>query len=194
MRRWLRPLAAAAALALAACGGNPDFYLLPPPAPAARVGAPVATVSVADIGLPSYAEAAEIAILTDTGAVRLERDAAWADTPRRALTRHLAAALEARLGASVIPEPWPGFDPPALRIEVAVDRIIGAPETGLEFSGQYVILTPASGRIFAARRFAIVLPPAEPGNAGLLALHARAMDRLADDISARIAGRAAPGS
>jgi len=189
MRRALKVLAAATALLVAGCGGGPDYYLLPPPGPAARVGTPVATISVADIGLPSYAEAAELATLTPTGAVELVRDASWADTPRRALTRHLAAALETRLGASVIPEPWPGFNPPALRVEVAVDRMIGAPETGLGFSGQYVILTPANGRIFTARRFDIAVPPQGPGNAGLLALHAEAMDTLADDIAARIAGR-----
>jgi uncharacterized lipoprotein YmbA len=181
------PLVLGATLVLAACGGSPEYYLLAPPEPAARATSPAGSIAVADISLPAYAEAIEIASIGPTGAVTLDRDALWADTPRRALTRHLVAALQTRLDAVVGTEPWPGFDQPGLRVEVAVDRMIGAPEGALQFTGQYVIVAPASGRILASERFAITLPPPGPGYQGLIDAHGRAIEALADTIAARVA-------
>jgi uncharacterized lipoprotein YmbA len=178
--------AAFAALALAGCS-NPDFYLMPPPAsPSTRLNAPVSTISVAEMNLPSYADAIEMARLTGAGVLQLDNSANWADTPRRALSRHLAAALEARLTARVTTEPWPGFDSPGLRIEVTVDRLVGSPETAVEFTGQYVIIVPESGRIYLSDRFAIVANVQTPGYAGLADAHGRAVDQLADRIATRI--------
>lgn len=176
-----------AALALAGCS-SADFYLMPPPqAPAARLNAPVSTISIAEMNLPSYADAIEMARLTGNGVLQLDDSANWADTPRRALSRHLAAALEARLTARVTTEPWPGFDSPGLRIEVTVDRLVGGPETAVEFTGQYIIIVPESGRIYLSDRFAIVSNIVTPGYAGLADAHGRAMDQLADRIATRIA-------
>lgn len=174
-----------AALALAACG-QPDYYLTPPPAAAARAGS-AGSVAVADINLPTYAEAVEIAVLTETGQVTLVQDALWADTPRRALTRHLVAALQTRLNAQIATEPWPAFESPSLRIEVFVDRMIGAPDVPLEFSGQYVIVSPTSGQVVASDRFALTLPAQGPGYQGLIDTHARAIEALAGEIAARVA-------
>lgn len=183
------PCLIAAALVLTACA-NPDYYLLPPPsAAAARQASPVSTISVADIDLPSYANALEIASLTGPDTVTLNKVSLWADTPQRALTRHLAEALEARLRARVGTEPWPGFDSPGLRVEVAVDRLIGAQDGGLAFAGQYALIAPESGRVTAMDRFAITVPPQGEGYPGLLAAHARAVERLADRIAATIIGR-----
>lgn len=184
------PLAAAVTLALAACAANPDYYLLPPPQPAARMSSPVASVAVAEINLPAYADALEIAVLATPGSASLDRSALWADTPRRALTRHLVAALEARLAARVAAEPWPGFDQAGLRVEVIADRMIGAPGGAVEFAGQYIIVAPESGRIVAIDRFRVVAATGGEGNAALLAAHGRAVEELADRIAARITGRA----
>ena len=60
------PPLAALALALAACSGQPDYYLLPQVAPTARQASPVGGVVVADLGLPAYVSALEIASLTDS--------------------------------------------------------------------------------------------------------------------------------
>ena len=60
------------------------------------------------------------------------------------MTRHLAAALDDRLAARVGTEPWPGFDSPGLRVEVTVDRMIGALDGSLDFAGQYFLVAPAS--------------------------------------------------
>jgi uncharacterized lipoprotein YmbA len=179
---------AAAGLMLAACGA-PDYFLLPPTPAATRAASPVATIAVADINLPAYAAALEIPSLTGPETVHLDKKSLWADNPQRALTRHLAAALEARLRADVGTEPWPGFDAPGLRVEVGVDRMIGAPGGGLDFAGQYAIVAPSSGRIVAFDRFAITVPSQGEGYPGLLADHARAIETLADRIAASIAGR-----
>ncbi len=58
-------LLAVAALALAACAGQPDFFLLPSPQPVAQRASPVGSIAVAEISLPAYADAMEIAVLVD---------------------------------------------------------------------------------------------------------------------------------
>ena len=183
------PCLLAASLALAACGGNPDYYLLPPPTSGTPQSSPVRSISVADIGLPAYASALEIASLTAPGTVNLNKRSLWADTPQRALTRQLAAALEARLRARVGTEPWPGFDNPGLSVAVTVDRMIGSESGGLDFAGQYAIVEPSSGRLVALDRFALAVPPQGEGYPGLLADHGRAIELLADRIAATISGR-----
>ena len=104
------------------------------------------------------------------------------------MTRHLAAALDDRLAARVATEPWPGFDSPGLRVEITVDRMIGSLDGSLDFAGQYFLVAPASGRIVALERFAFALPPQGEGYPALMTAHARALDRLADHIAARITG------
>jgi uncharacterized lipoprotein YmbA len=105
------------------------------------------------------------------------------------MTRHLARALDDRLSARVGTEPWPGFDAPGLRVEVTVDRMIGALDGSLSFAGQYFLVAPASGRIFALERFEIAVPPQGEGYPALMAAHARAIESLADRIAASIGGR-----
>src|SRR5690606_7963087 len=188
--KMLRPLALAATLMLAACAGQPDYFLLPAPEPAVRQASPVGTLAVAEVSLPAYADAMEIAFLVSPGTATSERQAIWGDTPRRALTRHLVAALEARLNARVLADPWPGYDQPGLRIEVFADRMIGAPGGGLDFAGQFVVVSPDSGHVTATERFRITVPAAGEGNAALMTAHARAVEELADQIVARITGRA----
>lgn len=190
MRPTLRlpALALPALLLLAACG-SPSYYLVPPAATGGpRAGGGAGGIAVADMNLPTYAETVEIASLDPAGAVTLDKGALWADTPRRALTRHLIAALQARLSAQIASEPWPAYDAPGLRVEVFVDRMIGAPEGPFQFSGQYVLVSPASGRIVSTDRFAITTQ-AGPGPQGLVAAHARAVEALADQIAARVTGR-----
>lgn len=181
-------LAVAAFLALGACS-NETAYLLPPAPAAQRLPSPVRGIALADVSLPAYASDVEIAALVGPETVKLHQSALWADDPTRAVTRHLAAALEGRLATHVVTDPWPGYESPGLRIEVAVDRLIGAPSGGVEFSGQYVMLDPESGRITATDRFAITVPPQGEGFPGMMAGEARAIEALADRIVARITGR-----
>lgn len=184
-------LAASLALALAALGacGNETAYLLPPAPAAQRLPSPVRGIGLADVSLPAYASDVEIASLVGPETIKLHKSALWADDPTRAVTRHLAAALEARLATHVVTDPWPGYESPGLRIEVAVDRMVGAPSGGVELSGQYVMLDPESGRITASDRFAITVPPQGEGFPGLMAGEARAIEALADQLTARITGR-----
>jgi uncharacterized lipoprotein YmbA len=150
---------------------------------------PAGSIVVADLAVPTYVDALEIASLTGPETIDLSKKSLWADTPRRALTRHLAAALDARLAARVGTEPWPAFDSPGLRVEVVVDRMIGSPGGTLDFTGQYAIVT-ADGTLRAFDRFAVAVPVADEGYPALMDAHARAMDRLADRIAASVAGRA----
>lgn len=181
-------LAVAALLALAGCA-NETAYLLPPTPAAQKVPSPVRGIGLADVSLPTYVSDVEIATLVGPETVKLNQSALWADDPTRAVTRHLAAALEARIATHVVTDPWPGYEAPGLRIEVAVDRLVGAPSGGVELAGQYVMLDPESGRITAADRFAISVPPQGEGFPGLMAGEARAIEGLADRIVARITGR-----
>lgn len=185
--------ASAAALVLAGCGADPDYYLLPPPAEGTRLASNLSTVAVAEIGLPTYAEAVEIAVLAEDGSVRLNPDALWADTPRRALTRHLVASLQQALAAEIASEPWPGFEQPAVRVEVIVDRLVGALGGSVTFSGQFLLIPPESGEIAVSSRFNIVTPVRGEGYSALLAAHARSVETLAGEIARRIAGLA-PGT
>ncbi len=84
-------------------------------------------------------------------------------------------------------EPWPAYESPDLRVEVFVDRMIGAPEGPFQFSGQYVIVSNLSGRVISSDRFAISLPAQGSGYQGLIDAHARAVEALADQIAARLA-------
>lgn len=190
----LRRLTLVALLALAGCGSG-TAYLLPPAAgQATRLPSPVRGIALADVSLPAYASDVEIAALVGPETVKLEKSALWADDPTRAVTRHLAAALEARLATFVVTEPWPGYDSPGLRVQVFVDRLVGSPSGGVEFSGQYVLLVPESGRITATDRFAIIIPPQGESFPGLMAGEARAIEALADRLAARISGRRAASS
>jgi uncharacterized protein len=184
----LRPgLAAALLLVLAACG-QPSYYLLPATQPAPSRPAPVGSVLVSDIDLPAYAAALEVATLTDTATLELPKRSLWADTPQRAMTRHLAAALDDRLTARVGTDPWPGFDAPGISVAVTVDSMIGALDGSLDFAGQYALVAPGSGRVLALERFHLTVPPQGQGYPGLLAAHARALDLLADRIAASMTG------
>ena len=68
----MRPIAPLALLALllAACSG-PAYYLLPPPSAAAKQSSPVGSIVVADIAVPTYVDALEIASLTGPETVDL---------------------------------------------------------------------------------------------------------------------------
>ena len=178
-----------AALGLAGCGATPDYFLLPAPRPAQQVSSPVGSIVVADMSLPAYASALEIASLTAPGVVGLDKAQLWADTPQRALTRQLSTALGERLRARVGTEPWPGFDSPGLRVEVTVDRFIGAEGGALDFAGQYFLISPSSGQITGGDRFAFSVPSQGEGYPGLLAAHAVAIDLLAARIAGSVTGR-----
>lgn len=191
MRRAPSRLCAPLLLALLAGCGAPDYYLLPPETAAPATRAARVSLAVGNIDLPAYASALEIAQLGAGGAVTLEDNSLWADSPQRALTRRLVSALQTRLGGLVAADPWPAFDPPALQLRVIVDEMIGAPGAPLDFAGQYFLVN-SSRNVSASGRFRFAVPPEGAGYPGLLAAHARAIDLLADQIAGRISGR--PGA
>jgi uncharacterized lipoprotein YmbA len=174
-----------AALALSACG-RPDYFLTPPPMTPDRPPVRVSSLAVADLGLPTYAESVEIAVQSPTGEVTLDEDALGPTPPAALSPATSSPPSRPAFPARSPPSPGPPSTPPALRLEVAVDRMIGTPGGPFTFSGQYVIVSPESGRITASDRFAITLP-AGAGSQGLVNAHARAVERLADQIAGRLA-------
>ncbi len=185
--RSLKPCLLLLASLTAGCGADPVYYLLPPPRDAAQVQAEAASILVAEIGLPRYAEAEEIAVLRESGEVEVNKDALWADSPRRALTRHIIAALQARLDAEIGGEPWPELDRPDLRLEVVVDRMIGGTDGMLRLTGAYTVTALDSGGIVGSDRFAVTVPIPGDTYPALLAAHGRAFDELADLLAPRLA-------
>lgn len=185
--RPFKPCLLVLAALLAGCGADPVYYLLPPPEAAQPMAAQADSIAVAEFSLPAYAEANEIALLRETGEVEVDMDALWADTPRRALTRHLIGALQARLDAQVAGEPWPGLEQPDLRLEMIADRIIGGPDGRLQFTGVYSVVALETGQIVSSDRFAVTVPVQGETYPALLAAHARAVDALADLLVPRLA-------
>ncbi|MEM8571921.1 MAG: PqiC family protein [Pseudomonadota bacterium] len=181
---------------LVGCGAAPDYYLLPAQSPTAmRSLAPSQSVVVTDFNLPSYAQAVEIPSLQHNGVLALDRDANWADEPRRAVTRHFSEALALRLGSLVATDPWPAYSQePVYRVEVAVDQFIGTLGGTVSLRGQYFILRAREGTISASDRFQIDVPTSDVSYVAFVAAHSRALEILADRIASRISGRALPTS
>jgi len=176
--------------ALGACAATPDptYYLLP--SPEVSAGAPYSggTIAVRELALPLYARAQQVASLAEDGSVVLSDDHRWADEPARASTRTFVSALKQSTGAPIVAEPWPASVSPAIRIDVAVDRLIGDIGGGeVEFTGQYRIVRSGDGD-GDQDSFSYRIPASGPGYKALAAAHSKAITRLAQDIAKRIAG------
>ena len=185
-----RTLASPRALALAACGGRPGLL----PAAAGRAAARArrrrsARVAVADISLPAYADALEIAVADRPGHRRARQG--------RALGRHAAPRADppSRRGARGPPRrPRRHRALARLRRPRPAGRGDGRPH-GRRPRRRPRLRRPVRDRLAVQRplvasdRFAITIPPQGEGYPGLIAAHARAIEALADRIAASIAGR-----
>ena len=76
----MRHLPALALLALLAACGAPSYYL-PPALGGGEAGLPVGSIVVADVSVPTYVEALEIAALTGPRPSTSPKRSLWADTP-----------------------------------------------------------------------------------------------------------------
>lgn len=183
----IRMFHALAALALlAACATATEertrYYLLPKPAPAERVVFAGDTVALRELDLPLYARTAEIAYIGPAGAVALAEEDRWADEPARAMTRALAGALREALDTPVVVEPWGRAVKPVLRIDISVDRFIGAPGGAVDFSGDFQIVRLDDRETVSAQGFDIAVPTGGPGFDALTRAHSAALARLSDEI------------
>lgn len=150
-------------MALAACSGSPDRYVVPPtPDEGSRIAIAYGTVAVREISLPSYAASEEIHVRMPDGALRSSADVLWADDPTRAMTGEVAGMLSRITGAQVAAEPWPFFDRARATVEIRVTDMFAEDGGPFRLSGQYFVVPESGGRGRAAR-FEIVTPIAPDG-------------------------------
>jgi len=179
-------IACIAALGGCAATADPTYYLLPSPEVKTSAEYTGGTIAVRELALPLYARAQQIASLAEDGSVLLSDDHRWADEPSRASTRAFVAALKQSTDAPIVAEPWPASVSPAVRIDVAVDRIIGDLTGGsLEFTGQYRIVRTGDGDD-TQDSFSYRVPIEGAGYKPLAAAHSAAIATLAEDIASQI--------
>ncbi len=185
-----------AALALAGCGGNeaatlgPAFHLLPAAPPPQPLTPPLTLeVALREVRLPRYAVDERLSVLQPDGVARREEYQRWAEDPTRAVSQNLAEALRRATGGPVALEPWPSGFQPDRRVEVEFVRLIGAPDGPFEATGTWRVLEGARGREIQSRPFQINLT-AGPGFPGLMAAHAAALGKLAEELAQVLAATA----
>lgn len=184
MRRALLLLALALPLAACATGAADEtrYHLLPKPTPAQRVVFGGETVALRELDLPLYVRGAEVAFVDATGAVSLSEGNRWADEPPRAMTRALAGSLRDSLDTPVVVEPWGRAVEPTLRIDIVVDRFVGAAGGALTLSGDFQIIRLDDRRTVSAQGFDIDVPVGGATFDALVAAHSAALARLSDEI------------
>ena len=184
MKRFFAACPAALLIAGCAATRDPVFYLTPAPQAAAGSALAGRTVALRGLNLPLYARAVQIAALAPDGSVTLDDNHRWADDPARGLTRALAAALRAGTGAAVVVEPWPDAAAPNIRLDVNVDRFIGALGGASQLRGDFRLVAVKTGATLTSEAFDIVAPSAGAGYQALVDAHAAALARLAEQIPA----------
>ncbi len=139
----MKPLHLAIVILLAALSGcsNPDIsrYAVNTPE-AAAIGKSKTTIEVLEVSLPLYARDQEIPYADQTGAIRTDRSALWADTPARAISLGLAESISQLTGAVVAVEPWPLDTSADVKLDVRVRTLLASTDGSLQFSGQYFVV------------------------------------------------------
>ncbi|SHI93378.1 hypothetical protein SAMN04488012_103355 [Palleronia salina] len=176
-------IALALVLTLAACGGTPLRYELPPVPETDRIAVSSGSVEVRDVSLPTYASQEVIFVEDETGALVSDDNLLWADDPERAFTEGLALGLARLTRARVAAEPWPFYEPPAARVEVRFSRALAGADGQFRIAGQYFVASPDGTRRDTARRFDLSAPYAAANATAIAAAKARVIDDLARMIA-----------
>lgn len=166
----LRPLLfLAAALGLAACGGEPVRISVPEVAPQVRAVPTYRRVEVREVQLPTYASFEEIAVAQEDGTLKADDEILWADDPVRDVTLALASDLAQITGANVAPEPWPFRNFPDATLDVRIKEMIAGADGQFRMSGQYFVAPEDPDAPEFARGFEFAVPYAPAGNYGAIA-------------------------
>ena len=174
-------------LVLAACGGpGPLLIAVPPLSSAERIDVAFASLEVAEVSLPAYAEGDEIFVQGQGGALTQTGGALWADDPSRALTLELSRLLNELTDARVAPDPWPFQEDPEARLDIRVAQFAPDLTRGVfVLRGQYFVASQEEGGPDRAREFEVAgRLPAEVGPAAIAAARSEATVQLARLIAA----------
>ena len=191
----LRPFAAAAAvLALAACGGAPariDYFTLT--APAATTVASQAnalSVHVGPVSVPDGVDRPQLVLRGAGNEVAIEDNQRWAEPLKDAIPRVIADSLAAELGTPRVMTSRQSasldFD---YRVAIDVQHFDSSPTEGASEDVIWTIRTKLNQPPHVGRT--VVKEPAA-GVASLAEAHSRALARVSHDIAAAI--RAIPRS
>ncbi len=121
-------------------------------------------------------------MLGPDGAMRSDTEVLWANSPRRAVTQGLVAALTDLTDARVAAEPWPLEDFPEARLEVRFDQLLAETRGVFVASGQYFVANLEGGRDRAGS-FDLSVPFEPTGPAAVAAAKGRLVSLLARQIA-----------
>lgn len=181
MRIWL-----GCALLLAACGSTPkeSFYTLstaPGPLPA---GSPSSlSVYVGPVSVPDAVDRTPMVLRTGPTQVEIDDLHRWAEPLKTAIPRALAEMLMRALGT---PRVLAGRQSSStlvdFRVAVDVQRFDSSLSEGATLDAAWTV-TPKQGTARTGRTFAREPLPSRD-HAGIAAAHARALEKLAQDLAA----------
>jgi len=136
--KLIKPIAAAAALAILAACGAPNRIAVQPPAISETVGIGYRSVEVKDVSLPSYASADEIAQQAPDGTL-ITSKVLWADSPDRAIGLELSRNLARLTRARIASEPWPFEEAAAATLDVRFTDLVAGTDGVFRATGQYFV-------------------------------------------------------
>ncbi len=176
-----------ALIALAACGGNDDLFLVPNIPMQEQIRVNTRSIEVRDVVLPAYAAEADILVQESDGALRPVGSALWADDPITGITQALAVRLDLGTTATVAVEPWPLFDGPDRAVQVTIDRMVALEDGYFELGGQFAMISRTGAAREFLRRFDIRRPLTGTDPQSVADALGLAVTDLATQIAASIA-------
>jgi hypothetical protein len=193
MRKTIAATLVAAALCGCAGPAKQEYVLGAAHAPqnACAVQTALPVVQVERVLLPDYLDSREILIRNDRQVVSSETGR-WAERLSLGTTRVLAASLAAQLnGVAVTSEP--PIDPPVLRVVVdvrAFDATAGGP---VVLAARWTITDGSGQRSLAAQQTTVTEAVSGARDGAVVAAMSRALEKLANAISAGIQPNLARG-
>ncbi len=143
--------------AVSSACSTPTRYLIAAPqvsqSPTALAGR-FARIGLKEVSLPHYAQNDKITSRHGGNFITQDEDHRWAEPPEKAVIRGLVSGLEARLGSSVIAEPFPRGLNPNLQIDVRFDQFVRNTQTNsAQVAGQFVLISGDGRTVAAIQRF-----------------------------------------
>ncbi|MEM9577909.1 MAG: ABC-type transport auxiliary lipoprotein family protein [Pseudomonadota bacterium] len=167
-----------ALVALSACGGASDRYIVTSPQATQSQRIAFRAVEIRDVSLPAYAADDEIVRRAADG--KLVSDGVlWADTPDRAVALELSRHLAQITGARVASNPWPFEALPDARLDLRFETLVAGVDGSFRTTGQYFVAV-ADGRRERSGIFNLSVPfDPEAGPAAVAAARGEVILNLA---------------